>query len=115
MSITLGGQTVTFVKISYDGTPDEFGQAVRTRTDHDVPGCHFRPLTYAEKGSSDFTVTDNIWKCTAPATDVVMATNSKDELKADGITYQVLSQIMPKRDLAGTVSHVTIMCGVKTG
>lgn len=110
--MSFGGQTVTFVTIT-DGTKDRLGIPAQVRTPVDVPGCRFRPLT-AEEAVALTDVATEVWKCTAPPVAAVLAAKAIDEVKHNGITYQVVGAVKPYNDLSDAVFKVTVMCKKQT-
>lgn len=102
-----GGQTVTFVTITY-GAPDRNGIPKETRTNVDVPGCRFRPLRTDEKvGLTD--IASEVWKCTAPPVEAVLEASTVSELEYAGETYQLMGEVQPFNDMGSTVHKVTVL------
>lgn len=85
-----GPTTVTFVKVAEDTTNrDEWNNPAEIRTQTDVPGCMFRPLTFKEQAPVDVDKVTNRWKCTAPPVAAVLAAVATDEVIVDGVTYEI--------------------------
>jgi hypothetical protein len=107
--VSFGNDTVYFVTVTEDtNNRDRYGKPEKIRTETAVTGCHFRPLTAKEKIELGDIVTDP-YKCTAPPVSTAMNANAKDELKFDGVTYQVVGGARPFRDLSGPFK-VTLIC-----
>ena len=105
-----GPTTVTFVKVAEDTTNrDEWNNPAETRTQTDVPGCMFRPLTFREQAPVDVDKITERWKCTAPPVAAVLAANGNDELIVDGVTYSIEGGIEVFGDFLGPFK-VTIIC-----
>lgn len=103
-----GGATVTFVTIT-DGAKDRLGVPAKVRTEVAVPNCRFRPLNFDEKVA----LTDEaieIWKCTAPSHPAVLAAKAIDEVKHNGITYQLLAGVKAFPDATDRIFKVTVLC-----
>lgn len=104
-----GGDTVIFVAITY-GALDRLGIPAKVRTEVSVTGCRFRPLSVEEAVGLTDAATE-IWKCTAPPDPAVLAASSIDEMKHNGITYQLVGGVKPfpyaKSD---AIYKVTVMC-----
>lgn len=112
-----GRTTVVFVAVTEDlDNRDRYNNPQRVRTEIPVPGCRFRPLTAEEK--FDFGITDTVsdtWKCTAPPVAAVMNAKSTDEVKANGVTYQIVGGPRVFTDLASKPFKVTIICQRQIG
>ncbi|TXH47831.1 MAG: hypothetical protein E6Q97_26325 [Desulfurellales bacterium] len=111
---SFGGQTVSFVSVSYTGERGYLGAKATTRSETVVAGCHFRPAATTEVDGQKNVATE-IWKCTAPPVDAVLNAQPGDELSVGGVTFHIDGTVQPKYDLAGAVSHVTIMCKRQRG
>ena len=113
--MTLGGQSVTFVAVTETGDAGYLGLKSKARGETVVAGCQFWPTASAETPDGQTDVATGMWRCIAPAVAAVLAATPGDELKYDGVTYQIVGPIMPKRDMAGELSHVTVMCKRQVG
>lgn len=114
MIASFGGQTVGFVTVTESGEPGYLGLKTKTKVVVKVSGCHFRPANTTEvDGQTD--VATEVWKCTAPPVDAALNAKPGDELNVGGLTFQVDGFVQPKFDLAGALSHVTIMCKRQVG
>jgi len=111
--MTFGGQTVTFVTIT-DGALDRLGIPAKERSEVAVPGCRFRPLS-TEEAVALTDVATEVWKCTAPPVQVVLDAKATDEVKHNGITYQIIGGVKPYPDMSGALYKVTVMCQKQTG
>lgn len=89
--MNMGGQLVVFVTVTENlAVRDKYNKPTLVRTEVSVPGCRFRPLKASEKIDLGLNTLKDPWKCTAPPVAAVMAMTSIDEVKCDGITYQVV-------------------------
>jgi hypothetical protein len=111
---TFGDQTVTFVAVT-NGALDRLGIPAQVRTEIAVPGCRFRPLSAEETvGLTDLAT--EVWKCTAPPVAAVLAAMAIDEVKHNGITYQIVGGVKPYNDyFSNTVHKVTVLCQKQIG
>lgn len=108
--MSFGGQTVTFVTVSEDlNNRDRYRNPIRVRTEVAVPGCRFRPLTAKERQELGDIVRDP-WKCTAPPVAAVLNADAIDEVKVDGITYQIIGGVRTFPDMGGNNFKVTVIC-----
>lgn len=113
MSERFGDQTLVFVTVSETGAPGWGGLKEKARTETPVPGCHGRPFSTAESdGQTD--VATAVWKWTVPPVAAALAARPGDEVKVDGVTWQIDGPVQPKRDIGG-VHHVTVMCKRQAG
>jgi hypothetical protein len=103
--MSFGGQTVTFVTVT-QGAEGRF-EREPVRTPVDVPGCRFRPLGTSEIVTATDLATE-VWKCTAPPVDAVLAATASSELVYGGKTYHVTG-VEPFTDLAGRPFKVTVI------
>lgn len=113
--MTLGGQSVTFVAVADTGGAGYLGVKAKARTETVVAGCQFWPMTASETPDGQTDVATGVWRCIAPAESAVLAATAGDELKYNSNTYQIVGPPQPKRDMAGVLSHVTIMCKRQAG
>ncbi|MGJ6126188.1 hypothetical protein QN239_26785 [Mycolicibacterium sp. Y3] len=105
-----GRQTLTFVTVTEDLTnPDRYNNPAEVRTSIDVRGCHFRPLTTAEKIDLGDVVSDT-WRATVPPVAAVLAAKADDEVVAGGITYEIVGSPEPFTNLVGELFKVTVVC-----
>lgn len=110
--MNFGDQTVIFVAIT-DGALDRLGIPAKVRTEVSVPGCRFRPLSVDEAVTLTDVATE-VWKCTAPPHPTVLAAKAIDEVKHNGITYQLVGGVKPFPGYrSNTVHKVTVMCKVQ--
>lgn len=108
-----GGQTVTFVTVTL-GDRGYLGVREATPTETAVTGCRFRPLSAEEtEGITD--VSTGIWKATIPPVDAAVNAQPSGEIKVDGVTYQIDGPVQPKRNMDGSLHHVTILCKKQDG
>jgi hypothetical protein len=110
MRLRFGGQTVTFVAVTSTGEPGRLGLTARLRSETPVKGCHFRPAGATESHDEQTSVATGLWKATVPPVDAALAAQPTDEVKVDGVEYQIEGPVQPKHDWDGSVHHVTIMC-----
>lgn len=106
--MTFGNDIVTFVAVT-EGALDRLGIPAKIKTDVVVSGCRFRPLSVEET----VTLTDlstQMWKCTAPPVAAVLAAQPDDEVKHNGITYQIVGGVKPYPMHSGVIRKVTVMC-----
>jgi hypothetical protein len=106
MSDSFGDQIVIFVTLN-DGPKDRYGIPSVVRTEVSVTNCRFRPFSAEET----VTLTDlatEMWKCTAPPDPAVLAAKAIDEMKHNGITYQIVGGIKPYCDATDLVYKVTV-------
>lgn len=109
-----GGQSVMFVTVTKSNDPGYLGMADQTSSSGvTVDGCHFRPLSTDEIPPTR--VGTELWKCTAPPDQNVLAAKLTGLVKVDGETYLIEGPIQPKYDLDGSVHHVTIVCKKQVG
>lgn len=120
--MSFGNQTVGFVVVTL-GDPDRNGVRARNRTQVNVHGCRFRPLTAREKVAAG-TVATAVWKVTAPPHANLLAAESIDELVYDGTTtptqsaattYHLTGAGLPFPDMGGAPFKVTILCQKQKG
>jgi hypothetical protein len=113
---TFGRQTLTFVSVAEDtDNRDRYGNPAIVRTETEVPGCRFRPLTATETAEDGTVVVKDQWRATCPPMPAVVSATSRDEIKADGVTYQIVGLPLVFVDLAGEPCKVTVnverLCG----
>lgn len=113
--LEFGKQTVTFVSVTDTGVPGYLGVKTQTRTETPVTGCRFRPFNVTETADSETDIATGIWKCTAPPVAAAVNATPGDEVKVDGVTYQIDGPVQPKRDPYGVLHHVTVMCKRQAG
>jgi len=105
-----GRQTVTFVSITEDpDIRDDYNNPLIVRTETPVPGCRFRPLTAKEKVEIGYSVVSDPWRVTAPPVPAVVAAASIDEVKVDGVTYQITGGVRTFPDKEGRPYKVTVI------
>lgn len=116
MTEVFGGQTVVFVTVTEDlNTRDRRNNPALIRTETPVEGCRFRPAgtigqpAGSEKTTDVGTVVIEQWKGTCPPDPVVLSAKSRDEIKVDGVTYQLTAKPHPFCDLEGNLFKITIM------
>lgn len=111
--MTFGHRTAVFVTVAEDlNTRDRYNQPLKVRTEVSVTGCHFRPLTFKEKIDLG-DVNTQAWKLTAPPAEAVLSATTIDEVKVDGITYQIMGGVQPHHDFE-EVFKVTVICERRT-
>ena len=108
-----GKQTVTFVTVAL-GDRGYLGVREETRTETPVTGCRFRPLS-AEEAEGMTDVSTGIWKGTIPPVAAAVNAKPSGEVKVDGVTYQIDGPVQPKRNMDGSLHHVTILCKKQDG
>ncbi len=114
--MTFGGQTVTFVTVTEDpDNRDRYGNPALVRTEVPVPGCRFRPLTAKEKIEGGFNTVQDPWKATCPPVAAVVEAASTDELKVDGVIYQIVGGVRVFADLGGERYKVTVIAELQAG
>lgn len=119
--MSFGGQTVTFVSTTGVGEPGFLG--VRNHSapvEASVSGCRFRPFAPARGaalGSAGTELPDaatntagEVWKLTAPPVPTVLNATPEGEVIYEGVRFQIIGPVQPKRDMAGVLHHVTVMC-----
>lgn len=116
--MSFGGETVAIVTVGEDlNDRDRYQKPKKTRIETAVSGCRFRPLnskerndmtTAKEKKDMGEKVADP-WKLTAPPVPAVMNAKNTDELKFNGITYQLLGVPRVFSDFSGRPYKVTII------
>lgn len=107
----LGRQTVVFVTVTEDlNTRDRYGNPAIIRTETPISGCRFRPLTAKEKVEQGFNSIEDPWRATCPPVATVMNAKSNDEVKVDGVTYQITGGPRVFPDLQGSPFKVTVIC-----
>lgn len=111
--MSYGAETLTFVTLT-DGPPDRNGIPTRVRTEVDVAGCHFRPLKVSEKVGLVENIATEVWQATCPRDDTVLAAAAVDEIKHNGVTYQLVGAPQPFKDFSATVYKVTVLAQVQT-
>lgn len=126
-----GGQTVAFVAVSQTGSPGWGGLREKVRVATPLSGCRFRSHTSDETPVTQTDVATEIWKLTAPPDAAALVVAANGELLYDGsdhpelldpdsdagkaATFQIDGPIQPKRDMDGSVHHVTIWCKRQAG
>lgn len=110
-----GAQTVHVVTVTEDlNDRDRLNKPKLVRAEVPVRGCRFRPLTAKEEVDAASIhvgeiVTDP-WRCTAPPHPAILGLKSRDELKHDGVTYQVVGGPRVFPGPRGRPFKVTIIC-----
>ncbi len=116
-----GGQTVTFVSVASTGQPGYLGvKSYAAPVESAVSGCRFRPLSPSPGSAVGSIPTETpdgatntsreVWKLTAPPVSVVLNATSEGEVVYDGVRFQIVGPVQPKRDMDGVLHHVTVMC-----
>lgn len=106
----LGGQTITFISVTEDlDNRDRYNKPAEVRTEVDVHGCRFRPLKTDEKTTEIGTIASELWKATCPPVAAVLSAKPSDEIKVDGVAYQIVGAVRPYEDLRGRVIKVTVL------
>lgn len=117
--MSFGGETVYVVTVTENpAVRDRYNNPQEVRTETPIPGCRFRPLTSKER--NDLTTSKertelgekvaDPWKLTAPPVDAIMNAKNLDEIKFDGITYQILGRPRVFSDFSGQPFKVTAVC-----
>lgn len=112
---TFGGQTVTFVSVTENpAVRDRYNKPEKVRTEVDVTGCRFRPLS-GEEAQALGDISEAVWKGTIPPVGVALAARVGDEVIENGVTYQIDQPPKPYRDMSGAMFKCTIFCKRVTG
>ena len=112
--MTFGGVTVTFVTVSDTGAPGWGGLKAEARTEVTVAGCHVRPVSVSEVDGQT-NVASERWKITAPPVAAALNASPTGEVRFGGGTFLIDGPVQPKRDMAGELSHVTVLCKRQMG
>lgn len=97
-----GCTTLTFVAVTEDlNNRDRLNKPAIIRTETSVPGCRFRPLPATETAREGAQVVKDHWRATCPPVAAVLAAKSRDEIKVDGVTLQIVGGPRVSDDLAG--------------
>lgn len=124
MSPSFGGQTVKLVTVAQSGSPGRLGLKAETRTAVTVSGCRGRVLSSSETPEQQTDVATEVWKWTLPPVAAALAAKATGELVYDGTaspvqttasTFQIVGPIAEKRNMDGSVHHVTILCKRQAG
>lgn len=107
--MSFGGQTVTVVTFTLDDDEDNYGVKRETEVETDVVGCRFRPLTFTETAQTEFDVSTQVWKCTAPPVEAILAADSTGYLRVDGDTYSIIAGPQLFTDMSGAAFKVTLL------
>lgn len=110
-----GGQTVTFItNTESPDSRDRYNNPAEIRTEVEVPGCRFRPLTFSEEIDESGDKTVERWKLTAPPVPAAIDAQPRGELKADGVKYQIVGGAQVFTDMAGKPFKLTVVCERRT-
>lgn len=128
--MSLGGQTIGFVVVSR-GAAGFQGVKSTTRALTLVHGCRFRQLTADETPEGAADIASQTWKATCPPEAAALAAASTGELVYDGTAaptlpsdrnaataatvFRIDGPPAHKRDMGGSVNHVTIMAKRQAG
>src|SRR5690348_3402481 len=106
--MTFGGQTVTLLTVTEDPSQrDRYNKPAKVRTEHQVKGCRFRPLEFSEQIEfGDLSLQK--YRLTAPPVAAILAGDTVDEVKVDGISYQIIGGVRVFPDMNGTLFKVTV-------
>jgi len=106
--MSFGPDVVTFVSFSDSGTPGELGTYTQVETLTSAPGCHHRPLTYAEAVEIGYDVATELWRTTVPIgeysaqlREAIVALQPDDAIRVDGKQYFIVGGVQPFKDFAG--------------
>lgn len=87
------------------GVAGELGTYAQAETTTEAPGCHHRPLTFAETAELQFDIATEMWRTTIPIgeyseglRDAVLAHGPGDVIRVDGQQYQIIGGIRPHKD-----------------
>lgn len=106
-----GRQTLTFVTVTEDlNNRDRLNKPAEIRTETDVPGCRFRPLPASETARDGAQVVKDAWRATCPPVAAVVGAKSRDEIKVDGVTLQIVGGPRVFVDGAGRPFKVSVIC-----
>jgi hypothetical protein len=104
-----GNQSITVVSVAENlAVRDVYNHPAEDRTETIVPGCRVRPLPAREAIELGDKVNDP-WRITAPPTEIIVGLKSGDEIKVDGVTFQVLGLPRVFPDLYGRLHKTTIL------
>ena len=110
-----GGQTAIVVAKAFNNTTrDRYNRPLEVLAEFEVPGCRFRPMDYQELIDLG-DVTTQKWRLTAPPVAAILDASAIDEIKVDGVSYQVVGGIKPFPDMNGSLYKVTIICERRDG
>lgn len=108
--MSFGGETVTIVTVGENPSiRDRHNKPTKTEVETTVTGCRFRPMPAREVIEDGGDKVADPWKLTAPPAPAVVNAKSGDEIKYNGITYQVTGLPRVHTDLAGRAHHVTVL------
>lgn len=107
--MTLGQQTVTLISITedLDGPRDANGHPPEVRTETAVGGVRFRMVSTSETTDPGNRVRET-WKLTAPPHPALSSATSRDEIRYDGVAYQIVGTPKALRDMDGIIHHWNI-------
>ncbi|WP_430755320.1 phage head completion protein [Mycolicibacterium septicum] len=94
---------------------DRYNNPEIVRTEVAVPGCRFRPLPAKEKVDLSTNVVTDPWKATCPPDPAVVGTKPNDEIKVDGVTYQIVGGVRVFDDMGGRPYKVTVIAQQQVG
>ncbi|MCV7358156.1 hypothetical protein H7K04_22235 [Mycolicibacterium fluoranthenivorans] len=103
---------LTFVTVVAEDLDDrdKYGNPEPVLAETAVPGCRFRPLPAAETTKDGTDVVRDQWRATCPPAAAAVGATSRDAIKVDGVTYQIVGRPEVFGDLAGRPFKVTIIC-----
>lgn len=110
-----GRQVVTFVSVTEDPSQrDEDNNPLIVRTETPVSGCRFRPLTADEKVNAGIDLAKDPWRATCPPVAPVVGATAGDEVKVDGVTYQITGGVRVFPGVNGQPFKVTVLAERQT-
>lgn len=104
-AIPFGPDVVTVVTHADSATPGELGTYTQVEATVDLPGCHHRPLTFAETAELQFNIGTELWRTTIPIGEytedkrnAALAVEPGDAIRVHGYEYQVVAGVRPFDD-----------------
>lgn len=105
--MTFGPDVVTLVRRTDGPVPGELGTYPQVETTTDLPGCHHRPLTFAETAELEFDIATEMWRTTIPIgeyssdlRDAVLAAQPRDAIRVDGEEYEIIGGARSHKDFS---------------
>lgn len=116
-----GVDLVTVVLHVDSATAGELGTYPQNEVTLELPGCHHRPMTFAETAELEFNIGTEVWKTTIPIREysdatltTLLAVQPNDTLRVDGTEYHVVAGVRPHNDFSGPFK-ATIVSEKHTG
>lgn len=115
----MGGQTVTVVTKAEDlNNRDRYNKPAIVTTEVVVKDCHFAPARGLRTWGEDQELGDistEVFKLTAPPNTALLAAKARDEVKVNGVTYQIRGGVQPFYDMGGALYKITVYCERRVG